>query len=111
MTNRGFFLLEQPDTWVRNQRNIFESVSKICCEIIESVWATDRALVNTFIVGLASRIHEKSDYEEQVTLNLSLSLISHLSCVALLISLIIWPSGWKREGSSYYTAECCTAAC
>ncbi|KAJ0242191.1 Phosphatidylinositol 3-/4-kinase [Hirschfeldia incana] len=56
----------QPDTWVRNKRNIFESVSKICCEIIESGWAKDRALVNTFIVGLASRIHEKNDYEEQV---------------------------------------------
>ncbi|XP_056844326.1 phosphatidylinositol 4-kinase alpha 1-like isoform X2 [Raphanus sativus] len=56
----------QPDTWVRNKRNIFESVSKICCEIIESGWAKDRALVNTFIVGLASRIHEKNDYDEQV---------------------------------------------
>ncbi|KAG2304894.1 hypothetical protein Bca52824_033545 [Brassica carinata] len=56
----------QPDTWVRNKRNIFESVSKICCEIIESGWAKDPALVNTFIVGLASRILEKNDYEEQV---------------------------------------------
>ncbi|KAH0920787.1 hypothetical protein HID58_020805 [Brassica napus] len=56
----------QPDTWVRNQSNIFESVSKICCEIIESGWAKDRALVNTFIVGLASRIRETNDYEEQV---------------------------------------------
>ncbi|CAH8357797.1 unnamed protein product [Eruca vesicaria subsp. sativa] len=39
----------QPDTWVGNQRNIFESLSKICCEIIESIWVKDRALVNTFI--------------------------------------------------------------
>ncbi|CAN6927714.1 unnamed protein product [Brassica oleracea] len=56
----------QPDTWVRDQRNIFESVSNICCEIIESGWAKDRALVNTFIVGLASRIRETNDYEDQV---------------------------------------------
>lgn len=63
-------MLEQPDTRVRNQRNIFESVSKFCCEIIESGWDKDRALVNTFIVGLASRIRETNDYEEQVTLNL-----------------------------------------
>ncbi|CAH8301812.1 unnamed protein product [Eruca vesicaria subsp. sativa] len=56
----------QPDTWLGNQMNIFESLSKICCEIIESIWAKDRALVNTFIGGLASRIHKKNDYEEQV---------------------------------------------
>lgn len=74
---------------MRDQRNIFESVSNICCEIIESGWAKDRALVNTFIVGLASRIRETNDYEDQVTLNLSCSWISHLSCVALLINLII----------------------
>lgn len=90
--------MEQPDTWVRNKRNIFESVSKICCEIIESGWAKDRALVNTFIVGLASRIHEKNDYDEQVTLNVSRSWISHLSSVVHLIRLIIWPQvGREKE--------------
>lgn len=77
-------MLEQPDTWVRNQGNMFESICKISCKIIESGWAKDRASVDTFIVGLASSIHERNDYEEQVTtLNLSLGWLIHLYSIAV----------------------------
>lgn len=58
---------------MRNQGIIYESVCKLSCEIIESVWDKDRALLDTFILGLASIIREKNDYEDQVTLKLSLS--------------------------------------
>lgn len=79
-------MLEQPETLLRNQGNMFESILKISCEIIESSWAKDRASVETFIMGLASRIRERNDYEEQVTLKLSLYLsliwLIHLYSIA-----------------------------
>lgn len=49
-----------------NQGTMFETVTKLCCEIIEFGWSKDRALVDTFIMGLASCIRERNDYEEQV---------------------------------------------
>ncbi|KAL0661051.1 hypothetical protein Bca4012_097888 [Brassica carinata] len=51
----------QPD-----QGALLESVFKTSCEIIESGWAKDRAPVDTFVMGLASSIRERNDYEEQV---------------------------------------------
>ncbi|KAG5391470.1 hypothetical protein IGI04_021433 [Brassica rapa subsp. trilocularis] len=51
----------QPD-----QGALLESVFKTSCEIIESGWSKDRAPVDTFIMGLASSIRERNDYEEQV---------------------------------------------
>lgn len=49
-----------------NHGAMFETVTKLCCEIIEFGWSKDRALVDTFIMGLASCIRERNDYEEQV---------------------------------------------
>lgn len=46
---------------------MFESVLKTCCEIIESGWTKDRAPIDTFIMGLATSIRERNDYEEQVS--------------------------------------------
>ncbi|XWS63050.1 hypothetical protein CRYUN_Cryun06bG0063500 [Craigia yunnanensis] len=56
----------QADTWGSSQGAMFESVLKTCCEIIESGWTKDRAPIDTFIMGLATSIRERNDYEEQV---------------------------------------------
>ncbi|XWS39824.1 hypothetical protein CRYUN_Cryun18bG0087700 [Craigia yunnanensis] len=56
----------QADTWGTSQGAMFESVLKTCCEIIESGWTKDRAPIDTFIMGLATSIRERNDYEEQV---------------------------------------------
>lgn len=58
--------LQQADTWGNSQGAMFESVLKTCCEIIESGWAKDRAPMDTFIMGLATSIRERNNYEEQV---------------------------------------------
>ncbi|KAJ4718889.1 Phosphatidylinositol 4-kinase alpha 1-like [Melia azedarach] len=55
----------QADTWGSSQGAMFESVMKTSCEIIESGWTKDRAPVDTFIMGLATSIRERSDYDEQ----------------------------------------------
>ncbi|KAK6241250.1 hypothetical protein SCA6_006639 [Theobroma cacao] len=55
----------QADTWGSSQGAMFESVLKTCCEIIESGWTKDRAPIDTFIMGLATSIRERNDYEEQ----------------------------------------------
>ncbi|KAL8060447.1 hypothetical protein ABFX02_02G025200 [Erythranthe guttata] len=44
---------------------MFESVLKTCCEIIEFGWTKDRSPVDTFIMGLATSIRERNDYEEE----------------------------------------------
>ncbi|XVE66666.1 hypothetical protein DITRI_Ditri08aG0096600 [Diplodiscus trichospermus] len=56
----------QADTWGSSQGAMYESVLKTCCEIIESGWTKDRAPIDTFILGLATSIRERNDYEEQV---------------------------------------------
>ncbi|KAF2593101.1 hypothetical protein F2Q70_00042724 [Brassica cretica] len=80
----------QPDTCVRNHGNIFGSVIKICCKMIESCWTNRRALVDSFIVGLASRIRVKNDYEEQVDREkevpaLQLNVIQLLSDISVVV--------------------------
>lgn len=47
---------------------MFVSVVRTSCEIIEFGWSKDRAPVDTFIMGLATSIRERNDYEEQVRL-------------------------------------------
>ena len=51
---------------------MFETITKISCEIIEFGWSKDKPLVDTFIMGLAACLRERNDYEEQVCLGLPL---------------------------------------
>ncbi|XP_028065668.1 phosphatidylinositol 4-kinase alpha 1-like [Camellia sinensis] len=62
----------QADTWGNSQGAMFESVSKTSCEIIEFGWSKDRSPVDTFIMGLATSIRERNDYDEEVSLILLL---------------------------------------
>ncbi|CAJ1973096.1 unnamed protein product [Sphenostylis stenocarpa] len=55
----------QPDTWSNNQVTMFESVTKASCQIIQSCWNKERAPVDTYIMGLATSIRERNDYDEQ----------------------------------------------
>ncbi|KAI8532956.1 hypothetical protein RHMOL_Rhmol11G0258500 [Rhododendron molle] len=55
----------QADTWGNSQGAMFESVLKTSCEIIEFGWSKDRSPVDTFIMGLATSIRERADYEEE----------------------------------------------
>ncbi|XP_054785436.1 phosphatidylinositol 4-kinase alpha 1 isoform X1 [Prosopis cineraria] len=57
----------QADTWSGSQGAMFESVTKASGQIIESCWLKERAPVDTYIMGLAASIRERSDYEEQET--------------------------------------------
>lgn len=63
-----FFAFKQADTWGNSQGAMFESVLKTSCEIIEFGWSKDRSPVDTFIMGLATSICERADYEEEVSL-------------------------------------------
>ena len=56
----------QADTRGSNHEVMFESVLKTSCEIIEFGWSKDRSPVDTFIMGLATSIRERNDYEEEV---------------------------------------------
>ncbi|CAA0827597.1 Phosphatidylinositol 4-kinase alpha 1 [Striga hermonthica] len=55
----------QAETSSSSQGSMFESVLKTCCEIIEFGWAKDRSPVDTFVMGLATSIRERNDYEEE----------------------------------------------
>lgn len=65
------FLL-QADIWGSSRGAMFETITKISCEIIEFGWSKDRALVDTFIMGLAACLRERNDYEEQVCFRVSI---------------------------------------
>lgn len=62
---------------------MIDSVMKTSREVIEYGWSTDRALVDTFIMGLAASIREWYDYDERQVVFLSLNLSSLLPKVAL----------------------------
>lgn len=55
----------QTDMLGNNPGATFVAVTKLCCEIVEFGWSKDRALVDTFIMGLAACIRDRHDYEEQ----------------------------------------------
>ncbi|KAK9691100.1 hypothetical protein RND81_09G176000 [Saponaria officinalis] len=55
----------QADTWGSSQGAMFESVHRVCCEIIEFGLGNERSPVDTFIMGLASCIRERNDYDEE----------------------------------------------
>ncbi|KAL1176369.1 hypothetical protein V6Z11_A04G154300 [Gossypium hirsutum] len=77
----------QADTWGNSQGAMFESVLKTCCEIIESGWAKDRAPMDTFIMGLATSIRERNDYEEQVDKEKQVVRAVQLNVIRLLADL------------------------
>ena len=60
----------QADTRGNSQGVMFESVLKTSCEIIEFGWSKDRAPVDTFILGLATCIRVRNDYDEEVSLSI-----------------------------------------
>lgn len=45
---------------------MFDAVAMTSCEIVKFGWSKDKAPVDTFIMGLASSIRERNDYDEQV---------------------------------------------
>lgn len=59
---------EQAETCTSSQGAMFGSVLKTCCEIIEFGWARDRSPLDTFIMGLATSIRERNDYDEGVSI-------------------------------------------
>lgn len=75
-------VIVQADTWGSTRGAMFESVVKTSIEIIESCWTKERAPVDTYIMGLATSIRERNDYEEQV------ALISSDSAILFAIFLI-----------------------
>ncbi|KAM1348849.1 hypothetical protein PS2_003026 [Malus domestica] len=77
----------QADTWATSQAPMFESVMKTSCEIIESCWTKERAPVDTFIMGLATSIRERNDYEEQVDKDKEALPVVQLNVIRLLADL------------------------
>ncbi|KAJ4791345.1 Phosphatidylinositol 4-kinase [Rhynchospora pubera] len=55
----------QADMHGNNPGAMFEAVTKLSCEIIEFGWNKDRALVDTFLMGLAACIRERNNYDEE----------------------------------------------
>ncbi|GAB2267297.1 Phosphatidylinositol 4-kinase alpha 1 [Dionaea muscipula] len=55
----------QADAWGSNRGAMFDSVLKACCEIIEFGWNKDRTPIDTFILGLATNIRERNEYDEK----------------------------------------------
>ncbi|KAL5974826.1 hypothetical protein ACLOJK_031498 [Asimina triloba] len=78
----------QADTWGNNQGAMFESVMLTSCQIIEFGWAKDRAPVDTFIMGLASSIRERNDYDDQ-TLGLAGTCTEPFATVLIIVASIL----------------------
>ncbi|KAI4298362.1 hypothetical protein L6164_031933 [Bauhinia variegata] len=79
----------QADTWGNSQGAMFESVIKASCHIIESCWAKERAPVETYIMGLATNIRERNDYEEQDKKEKPAVPVLQLNVIRLLANLTV----------------------
>lgn len=85
----------QADMLGNNQGAMFETVTKLSCEIIEFGWSKDRALVDTFIMGLAACIRERNDYEEQDTKEKQAVPVVQLNLIRLLADLSVSVNKWE----------------
>ncbi|XP_072972382.1 phosphatidylinositol 4-kinase alpha 1 [Typha angustifolia] len=74
---------------------MFETVTKFSCEIIEFGWSKDRALVDTFIMGLAASIRERNDYEEQDEKEKQAVPVVQLNLIRLLADLSVSVNKWE----------------
>ncbi|KAM7253669.1 hypothetical protein ACFE04_021823 [Oxalis oulophora] len=79
----------QADTWGNNQGAMFQSVLKTSCDIVDSGWTKDRVPVDTFIMGLATSIRERNDYEEQVDKEKQTVPAVQLNIIRLLADLTV----------------------
>ncbi|WOK93151.1 phosphatidylinositol 4-kinase alpha 1 [Canna indica] len=85
----------QADMLGNKQGTMFETVMKLCCEIIEFGWSKDRALVDTFIMGLAASIRERNDYEEQDEKEKQTVPVAQLNLICLLADLSSSVNKWE----------------
>uniref|UniRef100_A0A1D1Y4R9 1-phosphatidylinositol 4-kinase n=1 Tax=Anthurium amnicola TaxID=1678845 RepID=A0A1D1Y4R9_9ARAE len=85
----------QADMWGNNQGAMFETIAKISCEIIEFGWSKDRALVDTFIMGLATCLRERNDYEEQDRKETQAVPVVQLNLIRLLADLCASVKKWE----------------
>ncbi|KAJ7978384.1 phosphatidylinositol 4-kinase alpha 1-like [Quillaja saponaria] len=79
----------QGDTWSNNLGSMFETVMKTSCQIIESCWTKERAPVDTYIMGLATSIRERHDYEEQEDKEKQPVPVVQLNVIQLLADLTV----------------------
>ncbi|KAL3515190.1 hypothetical protein ACH5RR_022092 [Cinchona calisaya] len=77
----------QADTWGSSQGAMFQSVLKATCEIIEFGWTKDRSPVDTFIMGLATSIRERNDFEEEDGKEKQAASAGQLNIIRLLADL------------------------
>ncbi|XP_021731625.1 LOW QUALITY PROTEIN: phosphatidylinositol 4-kinase alpha 1-like [Chenopodium quinoa] len=80
----------QADTWGSSQGAMFESVLRTCCEIVEFGWSKDRAPVDTFILGLATSIRGRNDYDEEGTKENAAVPTIQLNVIRLLADLNVY---------------------
>lgn len=81
---------------------MYESVLKTSCEIIEFGWSKDRSPIDTFIMGLATSIRERNDYEEEVCF--ALLIFKTNSCTSLLVRK--HRKQHKKEQFILYVSNC-----
>ncbi|XP_047315797.1 phosphatidylinositol 4-kinase alpha 1-like isoform X1 [Impatiens glandulifera] len=79
----------QVDTCGASQGVMFESVLKTSCQIIEFGWNTDRSPIDTFILGLATSIRDRNDYESQDGKEKQVAPIMQLNIIRLLADLTV----------------------
>ncbi|WCJ33867.1 Phosphatidylinositol 3- and 4-kinase family protein [Euphorbia peplus] len=79
----------QADSCGTGQGSMFQSVMNTSCQIIESGWAKDRSPVDTFIMGLATSIRERNDFDEQADKEKQGVPAVQLSVIRLLADLTV----------------------
>ncbi|KAI4318629.1 hypothetical protein MLD38_032306 [Melastoma candidum] len=79
----------QADTWGTSQRTILQTVLNTCCKVIEYGWSTDRAPIDTFIMGLVASVRDRNDYEEQEGEDKQPVPVGQLNLIRLLADLSV----------------------
>ncbi|KAG0451183.1 hypothetical protein HPP92_026558 [Vanilla planifolia] len=85
----------QADMSSNNPGAMFEAITKLSCELVEFGWCKDRALVDTFIMGLAACVRERNDYEESGEKEKhAVSAVQH-NLIRLLADLSVSVNKWE----------------
>ncbi|XP_078444700.1 phosphatidylinositol 3- and 4-kinase family protein [Wolffia australiana] len=85
----------QADTWGNSRGAMFDAITRFSCEIIEFGWSKDKALVDTFIMGLAAYLRERNDYDEEDRKEKKAISGMHLNLIRLLADLSVSSNKWE----------------
>lgn len=78
----------QADTWETSQGQVFGSVVRTSCKLIDCGWKSDRASIESFLLSLAAYIREVAEQDEREKLMVAVMQLNVIPLLAELVTMV-----------------------